>query len=337
MKKLTVAAMAALLTTAFTVPAMAVEWNVSVWGKRRAFTEHVEKLDELVEQKTNGDFTMNISYGGLSKNNENLDGISIGAFEMAQFCAGYHRDKNPTITVLELPFLGVDTLELERGPFRGGLSASGREEGSGALERDAADAVALPQYNIRRHRPEAAEACGFRGHARCARPAASARRWRRSARCRHRCPRPRSPGARSGVVQGVASRRTPTCPSARSRPATGGRPTSIPGTVNCPVVANTDALNALSDENREALMSSLAEAMDYYVQTLQQQDDEPVGPDAGGEGDREGDLSTREMAALEDKAAAVRRPGLDRGDERPRAAGRRSSTIWSSSMIDEAS
>jgi len=67
---------------------LAEEWNVSVWGKRRAFTEHVEKLAELVSAKTNGEFTMNVSYGGLSKNRENLDGISIDAFEMAQFCAG---------------------------------------------------------------------------------------------------------------------------------------------------------------------------------------------------------------------------------------------------------
>ena len=96
----------ATVATAFAGEALAVEWNVSLWGKRRAFTEHVEKMAELVSAKTNGDFTLNISYGGLSKNKENLDGISIGAFEMAQFCAGYHRDKNPSITVLELPFLG---------------------------------------------------------------------------------------------------------------------------------------------------------------------------------------------------------------------------------------
>ena len=29
---------------AFAGEALAVEWNVSLWGKRRAFTEHVEKL-----------------------------------------------------------------------------------------------------------------------------------------------------------------------------------------------------------------------------------------------------------------------------------------------------
>ena len=102
-----------VLGAAIAGEAAAVEWNVSLWGKRRAFTEHVEKIAELVEQKTNGDFTFNISYGGLSKNRENLDGISIGAFEMAQFCAGYHADKNPSITVLELPFIGVESLEKE--------------------------------------------------------------------------------------------------------------------------------------------------------------------------------------------------------------------------------
>lgn len=60
--------------------ATATEWNVSLWGKRRACTEHVEKLAELVSEKTDGEFKLKLSYGGLSKNEENLDGISIGAF-----------------------------------------------------------------------------------------------------------------------------------------------------------------------------------------------------------------------------------------------------------------
>ena len=94
-RKLPVVAVATAVSFSLAAEAMAVEWNVSLWGKRRAFTEHVEKLAELVSEKTGGDFTLNISYGGLSKNTENLDGISIGAFEMAQFCAGYHADKNP--------------------------------------------------------------------------------------------------------------------------------------------------------------------------------------------------------------------------------------------------
>src|SRR6056297_3731000 len=113
MQKLLGRTAVAAISLAFATEAMATEWNASLWGKRRAFTEHVEKLAELVSEKTNGEFTINVSYGGLSNNRENLDGISIGAFEMAQFCAGYHPDKNRAITVLELPFLGVGNLDEE--------------------------------------------------------------------------------------------------------------------------------------------------------------------------------------------------------------------------------
>ena len=38
-----------------------------------------------------------------------------------------------------------------------------------------------------------------------------------------------------------------------------------PGTVNCPVVVNIDAYEALSDAEREALDSSIPEALDHYL------------------------------------------------------------------------
>jgi TRAP-type C4-dicarboxylate transport system substrate-binding protein len=38
-----------------------------------------------------------------------------------------------------------------------------------------------------------------------------------------------------------------------------------PGTVNCPVVVNIDAYEALSDAEREALDSSVEEALDHYL------------------------------------------------------------------------
>ncbi|MEL6683514.1 MAG: hypothetical protein AAFQ09_12880 [Pseudomonadota bacterium] len=60
-----------------------IEWDVSLWGKRRASTEHIEKIAELVAEETDGAFTLNISYGGLSDSRKNLDGIAAGAFEMA--------------------------------------------------------------------------------------------------------------------------------------------------------------------------------------------------------------------------------------------------------------
>ncbi|NVK99558.1 MAG: C4-dicarboxylate ABC transporter substrate-binding protein, partial [Ruegeria pomeroyi] len=57
MNKMLSGAVAAALTVSFVGEAGATEWNVSVWGKRRAFTEHVEKLAELVSEKTGGAFT----------------------------------------------------------------------------------------------------------------------------------------------------------------------------------------------------------------------------------------------------------------------------------------
>ena len=38
-----------------------------------------------------------------------------------------------------------------------------------------------------------------------------------------------------------------------------------PGTVNCPVVANIDAYDSLTDEEREIFDSSVPEAIDYYL------------------------------------------------------------------------
>ncbi len=47
-----------------------VKWNVSLWGKRRGFTENVEKLSEVVSQKTNGKFQIKLHYGGSFLNPE---------------------------------------------------------------------------------------------------------------------------------------------------------------------------------------------------------------------------------------------------------------------------
>ncbi|MDP6342200.1 MAG: C4-dicarboxylate TRAP transporter substrate-binding protein [Alphaproteobacteria bacterium] len=82
-----------------------VRWNLSLWGKKRASTSGAHAVVEDVEAKSGGSFKIKIHYGSLSKPKENLDGIKIGAFQMATFCAAYHPDKTPTLSVLDLPFL----------------------------------------------------------------------------------------------------------------------------------------------------------------------------------------------------------------------------------------
>ena len=251
--------------TAVAGEALAVEWNVSLWGKRRAFTEHVEKLAELVSEKTGGEFTLNISYGGLSKNRENLDGISIGAFEMAQFCAGYHADKNPSITVLELPFLGVSTLEQE-------IAVSKAVYAHPATVADLARWNAtllmpspLPQYNIAGlgEPPKTLEdfdgltvrAVGGVGGAMELLGAVPTSVTSSEAR----------QALDSGVVKSVAFAPHAHLSFGTIEPAAWWTTNLNPGTVNCPVVVNTDALLGLSDAHRDALMGSIDEALDHYV------------------------------------------------------------------------
>ena len=263
-KIMTGVAMAAL-SVAFATETMATEWNVSLWGKRRAFTEHVERLAELVSEKTNGEFTLNISYGGLSKNKENLDGISIGAFEMAQFCAGYHRDKNPTITVLELPFIGVNTLEEE-------VAVANAVYAHPAVQADLARWNAkllmtspMPQYNIvgtGEPRDTLAKMKGMRvratGGVGKAFAAVGAVPTSVTATEAYNA-------MESGVVDTVAFAQHAHLAYGTINRADWWTTNLNPGTVNCPVVVNIDAYEALSDSERAALDSSVPEAIDYYL------------------------------------------------------------------------
>jgi TRAP-type C4-dicarboxylate transport system substrate-binding protein len=243
----------------------ATEWNVSLWGKRRAFTEGVEKLAELVERKTNGDFRLKLSYGGLSKSKENLDGISIGAFEMAQFCSFYHKDKNPTITVTELPFSKDLSLkkvtEIYRKVYEHPIVKKDLARWNATLLMP----TPLPQYNIVSKTDPLKSLADFKGM------------------------RVRGPGGIMGVLGKLGAIKTGV-PFSEVRQAMDSgvidAATFAPhahlatktykvgkwastnlnlGSANCPVVVNSDALNALKPEHRKALLGSIDEALDYYV------------------------------------------------------------------------
>jgi len=255
----------ATVATAFAGEALAVEWNVSVWGKRRAFTEHVEKLAELVSAKTNGEFTMNISYGGLSKNKENLDGISIGAFEMAQFCAGYHRDKNRVVTVLELPFLGVETLAQEVAVSRAVYAHPAAVEEMAQWNARLLMTSPMPQYNLvgtGEPRMTLADFEGMRvratGGIGKAFSAVGGIPTSVTATEAYQA-------MEGGLVDTVAFAQHAHLSFGTINQATWWTANLNPGTVNCPVVANIDAYEALSDAEREALDSSIPEALDHYL------------------------------------------------------------------------
>lgn len=249
----------------FATETFAEEWNVSVWGKRRAFTEHIEKLAELVSKKTNGEFTMNVSYGGLSKNKENLDGISIGAFEMAQFCAGYHPDKNRVVTVLELPFLGVETLEQEVAVSSAVYSHPAATEEMAQWNAKLLMTSPMPQYNLvgtGEPRDTLEDFNGMRvratGGLGKAFKAAGAVPTSVTATEAYQA-------MESGVVDTVAFAQHAHLSFGTINQADWWTANLNPGTVNCPVVVNIDAYEGLSKKHRDALDGSINEALDHYL------------------------------------------------------------------------
>jgi TRAP-type C4-dicarboxylate transport system substrate-binding protein len=266
MSSITAKLLVGAVAATFVTEAAATEWNVSVWGSRRAFTEHIHKIAELVEEKTGGDFTMNISYGGLSKNRENLDGISIGAFEMAQFCAGYHADKNRAITVLELPFLGVSTLDEEVAVSHAIYSHPAVANEMAQWNAQMLMTSPMPQYNLvgtGDPRDELSEFDGMRVRATggLGRAFAAVGGVPTSVTSSEAYQ-----AMQSGVVDTVAFAQHAHLSFGTINQATWWTANLNPGTVNCPVVVNIDSYNGLSDAERTALDESVDEAIAYYLE-----------------------------------------------------------------------
>jgi len=243
----------------------ATEWNVSLWGKRRAFTENVEKLAELVEKKTNGDFKLNISYGGLSKSKENLDGISIGAFEMAQFCSFYHKQKNPSITVTELPFSRDLSLariaEIYTEVFKHPIVKKDLARWNATLLMPSP----MPQYSIISKSDALNDLEDFKG-LRIRGPGGIMGVLGKLGAIKTGVP---FPEVRQSMDSGVidAASFAPHAHLATKTYKVGKWATTNLnlGSANCPVVVNTEALNALSPAHKEALLGSVDEAIAFYV------------------------------------------------------------------------
>ena len=262
---ITIALLSALLSTS----AKAEKWDVSLWGKRRAFTEHVEKLAELVKAKTNGDFILNISYGGLSKNTENLDGISIGAFQMAQFCAGYHADKNPSLTVLELPFLGIESLKEEARVSQAIYSHPAVKRDLSRWNATLLMPSPLPQYNVAGLGKAPKRLKDFKGLTIRATGGIGAAMKTVGAVPTSMSASEVRPSLDSGVIKAAAFAPHAHMSFGVIEKAKWWTSNLNPGSVNCPVVVNTEALESLSPEHRKALLSSVDAALDHYIDSYE--------------------------------------------------------------------
>jgi TRAP-type C4-dicarboxylate transport system substrate-binding protein len=298
---------AAALSLAFATETFAadVTWNVSLWGKRRAFTEHVEKLAEEVAAKTDGKFEIKLQYGeALSKSRENLDGISFGAFEMAQICASYHPDKNPSLTVLELPFLGVKDLDQETKVSMKLYEHPAVKEDLGRWNAMALMPSPMPQYNFAGKGDVPATIADFEGM------------------------RVRALGGIGELMSAVGAVPTSVTASETYQAIDSGtvRAASFaphahlsfkvmevanwwtknlnPGTVQCPVVVNIDAYNALPDDFKAALDSSVDPAIAHYIATYDEVY-EKWWPELESRGITQVEFSDEELAAFAEKAGPI--------------------------------
>lgn len=126
-----------------------VEWNFSAWGKSRAASKNFEKMAELVSEATDGNFTIKIHWGEtLAASKENLDGLKIGAFEMAMHAVPFRPGTLPTLEVLGLPFLPLGEMKTQG---RVGLAVYGLPTAKKDLDRWEVKAIMpllLPPYRL---------------------------------------------------------------------------------------------------------------------------------------------------------------------------------------------
>lgn len=92
-----------------------VTWNVSIWGKKRAFSANIEALSAILSEKTGGNLNLKLVYGeALSPPKENIDGMKLGAFEAGPVCPAYTPGKLPASMALNLPFLPIPDLAVQK-------------------------------------------------------------------------------------------------------------------------------------------------------------------------------------------------------------------------------
>ncbi|MEO1196649.1 MAG: C4-dicarboxylate ABC transporter substrate-binding protein [Pseudomonadota bacterium] len=266
MKKLNAFMALALCATGTSNAAASSSWDVSVWGSPRAFTHHVETLADLVAERSGGEFTLNISYGELSPARENLDGIAAGKFEMAQFCAGYHPERNATLITLELPFLGVSSIEQEVA-----LSTYFYQQPAVIAELAQWDATLLmpsplPQYNIMGRGEAPATITNLRGLRIRATGGIAAALEALGAETVSASASETKDLLSNGEIDAVAFAPHAHMAFGIVEQANWWTTNLNPGTVHCPVVVNSSALAALSPEHRDILLASVPDALDAYVE-----------------------------------------------------------------------
>lgn len=245
--------------------ALATEWNVSLWGTPRATTKHVEKLADLVREKTGGEFSLNISYGGLSTPRENLDGIAIGAFEMAQFCVGHNPQKTPALSVLELPLISIEGLAENRFVSEEVYKHPAVRSESEAWNAFLLMPTPMPQQNLLGYGNAPNAVSDLSGLKIRAGGSVAAALSAAGANPQYLPFSETADAFEQGNISAVALAPHSHIGMGTTRIGSWWTANLNIGAPQCPIAVNKDALDDLSEEHKEALLGSVDEALDHYV------------------------------------------------------------------------
>jgi TRAP-type C4-dicarboxylate transport system substrate-binding protein len=91
-----------------------VNWRIALHGKPRAATQHLERMKEFIEEETNGKFSLTLGYGTFGSAKEFLDLLQIGSVQGAMIVAPYTPARLPLYNVMSLPFLPMNTADIQR-------------------------------------------------------------------------------------------------------------------------------------------------------------------------------------------------------------------------------
>lgn len=231
-----------------------VNWNFSAWGKRRAFTEGAEAMIAHLKEASGGKFNITMNYGGtLSKPRENLDGISLGAFEIAMFCASYHPDKNRAVTVLELPMLPVADTSVQKAIDLAVYKHPYVEKEMAKWNAKLLMSAALPQYEFMGKGKPPKTLADFNGmRVRALGGIGKAMAVIGAVPTTVTAPETYR-AIESGTVDAAAFAFYSHFSYKINEVSTWRTTNMAPGSVNCPTVVNIDAYNALSDANKKLL------------------------------------------------------------------------------------
>lgn len=234
-----------------------VNWKMSLWGKRRAFTEGVEFVSAQVAERTGGKFTIKLFYGDqLSKSKENLDGISIGAFEAAIFCASYHPGKNKPLNVLDLPFLPLSDFGVMRNVHQAVYDHPAAQEAMAKWNAVIYMPAILPQYEYMGRGEPPQSVADFDGKRLRALGGMGEAAKKLGATPSTMPASETYTALQRGTIDAIGFPYTYTFVSYKTEEISDWVTTNMKlGTVNCPTVFNVDAWNALPDQYKELLNS----------------------------------------------------------------------------------